>query len=79
MKVFAFLYNSMTEESSWGVVSLHHSKEGAEKAMQEHKEKERSKWLEHIDWVIKEYGENCYKTPFGQFQDWCIQEMEVLD
>ena len=37
--LYAFLYNSCIHESSWATISLHYSKEGAEKAMQEHKQK----------------------------------------
>jgi len=37
--LYAFLYNCCIYESSWATVSLHYSKEGAEKAMQEHKQK----------------------------------------
>jgi len=37
--LYAFLYNCCIHESSWATVSLHYSKEGAEKAMQEHKQK----------------------------------------
>lgn len=37
--LYAFLYNNCIHESSWATVSLHYSKEGAEKAMNEHKQK----------------------------------------
>ena len=46
MKVYQALYNWMTYESSAQTLSLHRTKEGAEKAVAEHKENDR---LEHID------------------------------
>jgi len=72
MKIYAFLYNSSTEESSYATMSLHRSKEGAEKAMNEHKETEYKKWKA----MEKKYKGASF---FGMWQDWAVEEMEVLD
>jgi len=57
MKIFEFAYNDCTYESSWACISLHETKEGAEKALKEHKAKElkeNGKIQEWQDWVIWE-------------------------
>ena len=70
--LYAFLYNSCIHESSHATVSLHYSKEGAEKAMQEHKQKELDKFNEM-------YGDdNEFDFKFGDGEDWCIETIEVL-
>lgn len=39
--VFVALYNPMIHESSYGIISIHKTKRGAEMAMEFHKEEER--------------------------------------
>ena len=51
--LYAFLYNSCIHESSWATVSLHYSKEGAEKAMQEHKQKALDEFNDSISKLNK--------------------------
>ena len=70
--VYAFLYNSCIYESSWATVSLHYSKECAEKAMQEHKQKELDKFNEMYA------NDNELGFKFGEYEDWCVQPIEVL-
>ena len=71
-RLYAFLYNSCIHESSWATISLHYSKEGAEKAMQEHKEK-----------ALKEFNnayenDNPFDFKFGEHEDWDVQEVVIL-
>ena len=87
--LFEFVYCGMTEESSYATISLHRTREGAEKAMNEHKQKER---LQH-DKFIERYKKNLKKQgveendmgmylesfEFGKFKDWGVQEVEILD
>lgn len=76
MIIYEFLYNSSTEESSYATMSLHRTKEGAEKAMEKHKAKERRKWNK----MYKNQPELIKKmSKFGQYQDWTIGEQKLLD
>ena len=70
--VYAFLYNNCVHESSWRTISLHYSKKGAEKAMQEHKQNK----LDEFNEMFKEENEFGFK--FGTDEDWCIETIEVL-
>ena len=69
--VYAFLYNSNVHESAYSTVSLHFSKEGAEKAMIEHKQKA----LEEFNEV---YKENPFNFKFGVDESWIIHTIEIL-
>jgi hypothetical protein len=70
--VYAFLYNDCIHESTWRTISTHYSKEGAEKAMQEHKQNK----LDEFNEMCKEENEFGFK--FGTDEDWCIERIEVL-
>ena len=70
--LYAFLYNSCIHESSWSTISLHYSKEGAEKAMQEHKQKA----LDEFNEMYADNNEFDFK--FGEHEDWCVEPVEVL-
>ena len=70
--LYAFLYNSCIYESGWTTVSLHYSKEGAEKAMQEHKQKELDEFNEMYA------NDNEFGFKFGEHKDWCVRPIEVL-
>lgn len=54
MKLYQALYNWMTHESSAETLSIHRTKEGAEKAMEEHKVKDKD---EHDEHHVAEYTE----------------------
>ncbi len=72
-KLYEFVYCCMTEESSYATISVHRTREGAEKAMNEHKERCREEWK-------KKYPVGSYEPfPFGRFEDWGINETEVVD
>jgi hypothetical protein len=70
--LYAFLYNSCIHESSWATMSLHYSKKGAEKAMQEHKQKALDKFNEMYA------DDNKFDFKFGEHEDWCVEPVEVL-
>lgn len=70
--LYAFLYNSCIHESSWATVSLHYSKEGAEKAMREHKQKELDEFNEMYA------NDNEFEIKFGEHEGWCVKTIEVL-
>lgn len=78
--LWAFMYNSCIHESSWATVSLHYSKEGAEKALAEHKAQALKQWQQIVDSDEDKGTEFGYDviSPFGIHEDWCVQEVEVL-
>lgn len=73
MKVFAANYNPMIEESTYGYLSLHLSREGAEEVIRKHKESRLERWN-------KLYKDRGAKEPyeFGAFEDWVVDEIEIL-
>jgi hypothetical protein len=75
MKVYKALFNPMTEESGYITLSLHRTKEGAEKAVKTSKEKELKQWKEMYN-PDSEYDE---PFKFGTFLDWNVSEVEILD
>lgn len=77
MKVYAFLYNPMTEESGYMTMSLHATPEGAEKAMEAHKSEKREEHEFEVEYR-KSINED-YLSEFGRWQNWLVQEMEVLN
>jgi len=77
MKIYAFLYNPMVEESSYEIVSLHTTREGAYQALIKHRQKKAEQYNEYID-KLDEVGKK-YASKFGKWEDWTIEEMEVLE
>ncbi len=90
-KLYEFLYCGMTEESSYATISLHRTREGAEKAMNAHKEIERLAYEKYKERLIKMWREEPdFKEEdlpsflemtgeFDRFKDWSVNEIEVLD
>ena len=72
MKVYKALYNPMTWESGYITLSIHLSKEGAERAIAFHKMEEIKEWEKSYP----DKKEEPYK--FGTFQDWKVEEIEIL-
>jgi hypothetical protein len=70
--IYTFRYRDCFYEGNWVTVSLHYSKEGAEKALNEHKAKELIRWNE----TFQDNEEMILK--FGVNRGWDIQEVEVL-
>jgi len=72
VKVYEALYNPMTWESSYGTLSIHLSKEGAEKAIAFHKMEKIKEW----EGLYPAEDDKPYK--FGDFEDWAVREVQVL-
>ena len=94
MIIYEFLYCSCVHESSYATMSLHKTKEGAEKAMELHKESAMKDYEEKYKRDVertKEYAkeENLSDdklsiliegiTKFGAHEDWGTGEQELLD
>ena len=73
MTIYAFVYSSNTWESAAATMSLHKTKEGAEKAMESHREFMRKHYNEYFSEKHKK------QYPFGLDQSWGIEEIEVKD
>ena len=72
MKVYEALYNDCIHESSFATISIHKTKEGAEKAIHEHKMEKIKEHQEIYKDVIPEFNE-------GNMQQWSIIETELKD
>ena len=75
MLIYEFLYCPCIHESAYASVSLHRTKEGAEKAMKKHKASE----LKKFNKLYKNDPELKKLMKFGQHEDWSIGEQELLD
>lgn len=82
IKLWAFWYNHMTEESSSYIESYHRTKKGALEAMKIHRAKEKEEWIEndeaHKVWC-KEHGFK-YRPiiKFGRFQSWFVGRFDLV-
>jgi len=85
--IYAAMYNSMIEESCFGILSLHKTHKGAETAVKVHKaqkhkeweetEKQRKENIKDEKWS-DEYKEHYLKSfKFGKFEAWNVFEMEL--
>lgn len=72
MKVYAFMYNPMIEESAYATMSLHKTRKGAEMALDFHKVTKIKEWRELYP---TSKDEPC---KINRFQDWIIKEVEIL-
>jgi len=66
--LYAFLYNPMIHESGYITVSIHRTREGAEKALICHKNDIKEEW-DNEDHIFA----------FDHFRDWEIEEIQILD
>lgn len=71
--IFSTLYNPDLWESVYGTISLHKSKEGAEKAIAFHKTEKIKEWKEQYPNPEDEPHE------FNWNQGWSVGEEELLD
>lgn len=71
--IWEVLYNPMVEESGYVTISVHESRAGADKAMADHKEAERAKWLKE-----NPTRQERERFPFGKWEDWTVVETELL-
>ncbi len=72
--IYLAQYNPMTEESAYETLSVHLSKEGAEKALEEHISEQKEKH----DRRTKVYPDSFSHIKFGKWEDWRVEEIEVL-
>lgn len=72
LSVWEALYNPMTWESGYCTLSVHLSKEGAEKAIAFHKMEKIQEWEK----LYPNEDDKPYK--FGEFEDWAVREVRVL-
>ena len=78
-KLHAFKYNPETNDSGYITMSIHLTREGAEDAMNSHKEQEYQKWLQYDNECREsnpEFFEE-YPNKFGEYMDWYIDTMEI--
>jgi hypothetical protein len=73
--LYAFLYNPMIHESGYITVSIHRTREGAEKAMEEQMTEEKKRYKEWYE------NDKSYKLqfPFNWNKNWKIEEIKILD
>lgn len=69
---YAFLYNCCIHKSSRETISFHYSKEGAENAMKEHKQKALDEFNELYA------NDNKFGFKFSAHEDWCVEPVKVL-
>ncbi len=72
--VFEFRYTDFLNESAMATISIHATKEGAQKALDHHKAQEHKQWIEHHPGVGSKKD-----FPFGQMELWDVQETKVLN
>lgn len=69
MKIYAAMYCPCKYESTFGIISIHKSRNKAMTAMKEHKEKEKEHHLKIVGNI----------RTFGEFREWKVQEFELLE
>lgn len=87
MKLYEALYNCMIHESSAATLSLHRTKEGAEKAIEEHKAEVKKEWENRREIMRTTETKETYDAFHGDdepdewavFQWWGIGEIEVQE
>mgnify|MGYP000031593196 CR=1 FL=1 len=70
-KVYIFEYNDCIYESDYGVVSVHATRAGAQKALEDHKQA-----CKEEEEAIKRRNPNC-TLEFGVDEDWRVREMKI--
>lgn len=78
VKIYEALYCSCIHESSYATISLHRTREGAEKAVQESKDKVKLEHEKHKEFMKKEGMEDMIHA-WDVHQDWDIAETELMD
>lgn len=75
MIIYKAMYNPCIHESAYWVISLHKTKEGAEKAIEEHKNNKR----EQFEQMVAQDPIGWKDIEFGEHKDWMVSEDELLD
>lgn len=84
MKIFNATYCDCIYESSYGTISLHKTREGAELAIENHKLKEEAQYYETVkEFIDDDYYDEDYlnRHPYkpSRFEDYAIIEQELFD
>jgi hypothetical protein len=86
--LYAFTYNPMIHESGYITVSIHRTREGAEKVLEWHRNELLKEFNERIAEgrkIMEDEGEGkevidaWYDDTFGQFEAWKVEEIKILD
>lgn len=78
MKLYAFNYNPDVFESGDVTMSVHFTRKGAKKAMEQHKEQTRQVFMDANDG--KDHFEfDGHKHTFDEDKNWYVSEFEVRD
>jgi hypothetical protein len=72
--LYEFVYSSCIHESAAGTMSLHRTRNGAEMAMEFHKEQARKGFEE----MVKDYKGN-WNLKFGEHEYWGVREIKIED
>jgi hypothetical protein len=74
--VFLAMFNPMIHESSFGIISVHKTRKGAEMAIEFHKEEERK---EHNEFLKDRDSKDDFDYgSFDQFKAWQVYEIKLL-
>ena len=76
-KIYAFEYCPCIHESSYGVVSLHRTRKGAEIAMEFHRNALKTEYDVYHKYIIEDLPD--YPYSFGKFERWKVVEIEIQD
>ena len=81
MTLYGFFYNSCIYESAHALISIHKTKDGADKALVLHKEMKRGEWQILVDSDEDKGTDMGYEVlcPFGDMEDWHVREVELKD
>jgi hypothetical protein len=71
--LYAFLYNPMIHESGYITVSIHRTREGAEKALEWHKNEAKKEYEELFE------GQKPSEFPFDWSKSWKVEEIQIKD
>lgn len=76
--LYEFLYCSCIHESGSATMSLHRTKEGAERAMEAHKAERQKEWDERAARWAKE-GSSLARTDLEDMESWHVAAIQLLD
>lgn len=82
MIIYEATYCDCIHESAYATISVHRTREGAEKAIAEHKWKEEAQYYEMINSFIRDgYYREDYDIPYtiSVYEDYAIMEGELKD
>ena len=75
MKVYLARYCPCIFESSYGTLSIHKTREGAENAMNNHRNEELKSFTE----MLEGSKNDDFDLVFGEHEGWDVKEEDLLD